>query len=662
MTSEEIRIWRETVLEPVLRGETVDEIELQQAGGLALLSADADKIKDYVFESAKLPEIRGASMILDELNQGWPRSDYRPGDSRPPDNLREVFIQRGLPTCRHKEDQGNDCIIYAGGGSLLALVPHDLAETLKADIEALYPRETGVATITCVWRPVSPRELQEGYNPDGFNYDALLALRERLTDKEWQRIANYYRHEEGHEVTRDQFEHRKNFGELMALQVIELRKTKESKETAPLLGAIPYNRRCDSCGIRPANEFKPEPSPRYLCWVCAEKVMRSERGKKEWIGRFEEFLKGPGRANCNLERYLDGVPSLDNVEQARDLEEIGVASTREGYVGFIFADGNGVGAMVEQSETIQMYKENSAALTRILAQTTEDNIVYAALCRHIKVKKGLKRRDGRSPVNVHPFEIITIGGDDLLLIVPGDVALAIATDICQAFEDKLPKAGFQSAKKPTMSAGVVIADHHNPVYFMRDLAEQLLKNAKKRARELEAEGKPEGTIDFLVLKSQSTLATSLKHLRGSPPHLFTSKTSKERVYLTQRPYTLQEMNRLVDTAQMLKGFPASQLQGLRQSLYRGRLYASISYLYQYIRASKRHQQLLYWIEKQWGMGGVKLPPPWIQLSKKGDYAQYQTPWADIIEVLDFVPPLPEDKRQRLEEEIYGGGEAIESGD
>jgi CRISPR-associated protein Cmr2 len=657
MTSEEIRAWCERVLEPVLRGESVDEMEARQAGGLALLSADADKIKDYVFESAKLPEIRGASMILDELNQGWL-------DDKGP-NIRKLFAAKGLPVGRRADRKAPSCIIYAGGGSLLALVPHDLAEILKADIEVLYPRETGIATITCVWRPVSPRELQEGYNPDGFNYDALLALRERLTDKEWRRIADYYRHVEGgDEVTRDQFEHRKNFGELMALQAIELRRAKESKETAPLLEAIPYNRRCDSCEIRPASEFKPEPSPRYLCWVCAKKVDRSERGKKEWIKRFENFLEGPGRAHCDLEKYLDGVPSLDNVEQARDLEEIGAASAREGYVGFIFADGNGVGAMVEQSETIQMYKENSDALTRILAQTTEDNIVYAALCRHIKVKKGLKRKDRRGrtiTVNVHPFEIITIGGDDLLLIVPGDVALAIATDICQAFEDKLPKAGFQSTRKPTMSAGVVIADHHNPVYFMRDLAEQLLKNAKKRARELEAEGNPKGTIDFLVLKSQSTLATSLKHLRSSPPYLFTSKTSKERVYLTQRPYTLQEMDRLIDTAQMLKGFPASQLQGLRQTLYRGRLYASVSYLYQYVRASKRHRQLLYWIEKQWGVGGVKLPPPWIQLPKKRDYAQYQTPWADIIEVLDFVPSAPEDKRRRLEKEIYGGGEAIESG-
>ena len=45
------------------------------AGGLALPSGDTDKSGDYVFESAKRPGIRGASMLLDDLNRGWPEDD-----------------------------------------------------------------------------------------------------------------------------------------------------------------------------------------------------------------------------------------------------------------------------------------------------------------------------------------------------------------------------------------------------------------------------------------------------------------------------------------------------------------------------------------------------------------------------------------------------------
>lgn len=36
---------------------------------ISLLSADTDKINCYVYSSTKLPEMRGASIILDDLNQ-----------------------------------------------------------------------------------------------------------------------------------------------------------------------------------------------------------------------------------------------------------------------------------------------------------------------------------------------------------------------------------------------------------------------------------------------------------------------------------------------------------------------------------------------------------------------------------------------------------------
>ncbi len=121
--------WAQRVLIPILQGQIPDEGIISQFGGIALLSADTDKIKEYVFESAKLPEIRGASMILDDLNQEWPeKGNYQLLDPRSPSNLREIFLHYGLPTRRNKDDQQVDSIIYAGGGSLLALVPLNMAE------------------------------------------------------------------------------------------------------------------------------------------------------------------------------------------------------------------------------------------------------------------------------------------------------------------------------------------------------------------------------------------------------------------------------------------------------------------------------------------------------------------------------------------------------
>lgn len=594
------------VLDHILEGKAFPKEEIEHLGGLALLSADTDKIKEYVFETAKLPEIRGASMILDSLNRGRPEDE---GES-----IRRLFANRGLPVSQEDDEAGHSCVIYAGGGSLLALVPRDLAEELKHEIEALYPRETGIATITCTWRPVTNDEIQHGLS--GYNLERLLALRELLIPQEWRRIAAYYHgsDEDGDRITQDQFNRRKNFSELMALQGIKLRQGKESKVKVPFIESVPYARRCEACGTKPAAKYLPNPDPRYLCSTCVHKFGVDERGERKgrWTQQFEEFWAEQG-----VQVIAETPPDLETIAQA----SIGRARN---YVGFIYADGNDVGKAVESAPSLKAYRKNSS----VLEQTVEE-VTYLALCRHLVEKAG------QQPVRVRPFEIITIGGDDLLLIVPGDAALLIARDICREFEQQLPKSGFESSGKPTMSAGVVIAESHTPIYFLHDLADQLLKSAKKRARELESR---EGTIDFLVLKSQTTLANSLSHLRSTPPLLLTNSQLKEKLFLTGRPYTLTQMDSLIQSAQNLQGFPGSQLQGYRRVLRQGRFHALIHFLYQYARA-KHQKSILQQVFDRWQMRLAPNISPWLPLAPKRGFNCYWTPWWDIIEILDFVPRL-----------------------
>jgi CRISPR-associated protein Cmr2 len=594
---------------------------------LALLSADTDKVKEYVFESAKLPEIRGASMILDDLNWGYDDQGRLP-ELQVQRTIGDLFLAKGL-LCK-RWPRGN--LIYVGGGSLLALVPRDLADELKGEIESLYPTETGTATITCVWRPVVQHELQHGFG--GYTYESLLALQERLTPQERQRIADYYHEpdEKGDTITQEQFDRRKNFGELVALQGVALRRAKEEKATAPLFEAVPYARRCAACEIRPAAKFVLTPEPRYLCSVCAQKFgpEARRRRKSRWLELFQEYWIGQGLQV--------------NVGMAADLEDIGKDATgkAKGYVAFIYADGNDVGKAVESARSIEDYQENSRAL-----EDTTKAVTYRALRKHLAVEQGKE-----SPGSIRRFEIITIGGDDLLLIVPADAALAVARDICLEFEQHLPEAGFVSSVKPTMSAGVVIAESHTPIYFLRDLAGDLLKSAKKRARELTLR---EGTVDFLVLKSQTTLATTLLHQRGAPPMTFTDRERKEKLLLTRRPYTLTELDRLIASARDLEagGFPGSQLQGYRRALRQGRLGAMFHFLYQYARAGDGQRRVLRRVFDRWRVPGEVDPQPWFDLNPQRGFTRYWTPWADIIEIMDFI---------RWREGQSEGGEHLESRD
>jgi len=580
MTSEEIRLWCETVLEPVLRGEPVDEMEARQAGGLALLSGDADKIKDYVFESAKLPEIRGGSQILEDLNSK---------------GISKVFRSLGLPDTFIDDEQSPGCIAYMAGGGLLAVVPSKMADKLCEDIEELYPKETGAATISCVYQELP--------------------------------------------LDRD-------FGEGMRLQGLLLRRRKQEKEARPFFDTLPVMRRCESCGIRPAQEIEEWPELRHLCWVCHKKAERGRgrKGKKKWTDKFEGFLKRDADAP-ETRQYLAGlaIKELQQVEGAHDIGEIAAASRRGRYVGFIYADGNGIGRQIEHSRSLQEYRQKSRMLLKEMRLA-----VYDALRRHLRIHRDVEREtDGaKKKVDIHPFEIITIGGDDVLLIVPGDVALLIALDICQTFERELTQSGLFD--KPAMSAGVVIADANNPVYFMRDLSEQLLKSAKQRS----AEERCGSTVDFLVLKSQSMLDCSLKSARGRPPLQWYDNSNEIR-RLTARPLTLEEARRLIRTTQVLQreGFSRGQLIELRQMLRLGRPEATLHYLYQWVRYPERLRQTFAWIEQHWAFQPLEAPPPWLQ-KRKNDVKVYQTFWEDIADLWDFVPELPDEEWEELEREIH----------
>jgi hypothetical protein len=103
--------------------------------GQSLVSLDTDRIKEYIFATAKLREISGASAILRDLNEQTMPS------------LAETYQAQ---------------TIYVGGGSGLFVVPSDRAHDLITAVQRAYRERTaGAATITGVALPL----------PDNFSID-----------------------------------------------------------------------------------------------------------------------------------------------------------------------------------------------------------------------------------------------------------------------------------------------------------------------------------------------------------------------------------------------------------------------------------------------------------------------------------------------------------
>lgn len=617
--------WVDNVLRPLLSGELR---EVPEGQGVVLLAADTDRTQDYVFESARLPEIRGASMLMTHLNKV---------------RVPQIFADKGLP---------RDCIIYAGGGSLLALVPQKVAEPLRAEIEALYPCETGVATITCVSCEVTPKQIVNGYIPD-LTYNDLMVLRDsgELSSAEWQRVADYYheKYETGPDVTEERFKRRHNFSQMAAIAGTVLKRAKESKVHAPFHEALPHAYRCRSCQTRPAATFIDLPGERWqVCRVCERKLEERWTRKSEWVAKFETFLSKPAQAELR-DRYYGSIspPEVEETEEytAHDLGEIGQASrARRGYVGFIYADGNKVGEFVQRQPSPGEYK----TVSRMIEKVTQE-VVFHALAENLQPQQ-VERTDTRGRVigrpTVHPFEILTVGGDDVLLIVPGDAAVPVAVRICQLFQRNARRR--DDGSPLTMSAGIVIADAHNPVRFLHDMADELLKQSAKR---LSRDKGNSTTFDFVVLKSQSMLGTNLQELRGSPPYIIGTAESRKKLQLTGCPYDLEQMRTLLRLLKVLRraSFPTSQIHALTSSLQEGQRRSSLFFFYQQVRLKERGEALRQ-LEEEWPWEADKDPVPWHRVDDDPEIG-FRTILPDLADLYDFTPKVTGDELTALWQEI-----------
>src|SRR5205085_1008080 len=164
---------------------------------MVLLTLDTDQIKAYVFATSRLREIRGASALLGEINEI---------------RIREII--------------GKDRVVYAGGGTVLAVV-EDVkeAEALIQETERLYRRELISADVTGAWIEVA---------------DSCA------------------------------------FGEAVADLNYKLRARKEAKRLRRGLVTSPVLKVCESCGLYPAAHHS-EADHSLICDACALKRQASRQ-------------------------------------------------------------------------------------------------------------------------------------------------------------------------------------------------------------------------------------------------------------------------------------------------------------------------------------------------------------------------------------------------
>ncbi len=270
----------------------------------------------------------------------------------------------------------------------------------------------------------------------------------------------------------------------------DLRLAKLSRSGEEAVAHMPFMALCASCGVELATRHAtPTPElpldrqerPIYLCATCNAKALERRDDRP---GFFDDFRSAIGAMH----------PDLKPLRNPGDPAEAVGKFDWSRYVGYILADGNGMGKLFDQCRSEEALADLSQALDRAL---------WAGLAEPINHL--LERLDERKQKpNWMPIVPLIVGGDDLLALVPARYALDIARRIGEQFERSL-NAG------ATIALSVIICQNHYPYSLAYERGKHLLKASKRI-------GKAFGlsTVTFEVIKGNA-LADGDEEGQGSRP-------------------------------------------------------------------------------------------------------------------------------------------------
>lgn len=532
-----------------------------------LVLFDADHIKDYVFTTGRLKEIRGASEMVRQLTDE--------------DKLLECseLATYGLSAWN---THGQAQIIYAAGGAG-AVVFADGAQTTAfcRDLERLYADTTLSATLTAVAVPITD--------------DTPTAAAEA------QRRA--------------------------ARALAQRKRSKPQILALPGGGLIRFGA---SDRLQPAEVKIADPDENTL--LLSEETARKRHKSYQ--------LRNAVKDGSFWETFCDALPEdrrvfwKANPHESQDLNSIGAMARPSGYVAFLHLDGDSIGSTlrtVVQQGGFDHYHLFSQALAYAAREATAQALAEAY--KTFTPKPPLKARRSRTEAEQRielPFELITIGGDDVLLICTAEHGLSIAQAISSRF-GALVSAFLHShdimlPKLLSASVGVVIAHASMPIIQLQERAYDLLKNAKRRRDPQRDSG--QGFLDFQVVTTPSLAQIDVIRAQGYQ--------GSDGAAFTRRPYRNDQAGQLIDHARALSRMPEfsrSKRADLYSACADNRIQATLDVLTVSLRLRAAERTAL--INALSALDSANYFP--FTYESVGRDQVYRTALLDLLEVMEFAP-------------------------
>jgi hypothetical protein len=322
----------------------------------------------------------------------------------------------------------------------------------------------------------------------------------------------------------------------------------------PTVATLPFALECESSSHLPAFGPYPWGGERLLLSGASQLKRRESRESRDGI-LWTEWIK-----------HLNVAPGEGDNLRPINAESIGEHSRRTGYVGLVYADGNAMGRLVQELDSREVCQAFSKLVDGSIRQACYEALDQTCSREIARVRADLA--NGKRPGGL-PADILLLGGDDLLVLLPADRALDFALYVTAAFERLTRTSQAQGAAQPflkrllgdhglTISCGIALGPARYPFYLLRDLAEELLQSAKRggSADGEKTEYWAPGYMDFHLVAGSTS--QELKPIREED-YLVDKPCPR-----TLRPYRRERLDRLREAAQRLQEarLPSSKLQDL----------------------------------------------------------------------------------------------------
>ena len=646
-----------------------------------LVSIETVKIKDFIFSTNKLKLIRGASYLLDYMNQvEVPRILRKYGLEYNTKGLVDKIYdisddEEFLRKVDEKIDGAIDKrILYVGAGNAKFLVENEKdAKNICKEIKELYSEIAPSAKVVAEFHPMEKDEkiwdaIDElaqktaEKKSEGFpmlNIDLPFAVKCDLSGTEpavvsWKSIKSVENDLDSIDIHKSGYDWKLNNEKRNSEGIVKFQNDtdKQKKDTIKAIENV-----IKESGLNISEE-------------SAVKIKYSNKMIKDDVNEigFYSIIKKALKDDIHLNTEIDDYAVGDN------------------FIGFIYSDGDGLGDFLKNVKKVYTTEEEYLKFMRKFSVILDRNTKYV-LKEVIKemyekgkfVKKKPILKDGKPKYEIINEkkkiveksvigEFLIVGGDDVCAVFPADLALEISAEFQKQFEEKMNKFTenenknneVKNSENITSSCGVVIAKGKTPMFQLFEQGLKLQKLAKgKRYNEnqiRDEKAKRTGYIDFQVIGNEGNV--DIKGYRKKWFDKFDNKKNENKLHISKRPYSInkidddvsESIDKLIENVKDLKkeNFPNTKIRYIydlkkdETKTDNEKIMESINIL------SKMSEEDIQVLNKLWGIKDK------MKLDFNNENKEFKKLFDNIFDVLEIYDFIQKDEKSLEKEDNKSG--------